>query len=269
MPLPPDAPQPDVADDFDGSALDRDVWVPHYLPAWSSRAETAATYELRDSCLHLSIPPEQGLWCAGDHRPAMRVSAVQSGNASGLVGSTAGQQPYREGLVVREEQPAHRGWTPQGGRLEMRARAVLTPRSMAAWWLVGLEDRPERSAEICVFEVFGDAVVPGESAAVGMGLHPFRDPAVAEDFAAVRLPLDVAQFHTYAVDWTPERADFLVDGALVRSAVRPPWYPVQLMVGVFDFPERSTGDDAGAVPELVVDWVTGSGSLVLAPGEVG
>ena len=269
MPLPPDAPQPDVADDFDGSALDRDVWVPHYLPAWSSRAETAATYELRDSCLHLSIPPEQGLWCAGDHRPAMRVSAVQSGNGSGPVGSTAGQQPYREGLVVREEQPAHRGWTPQGGRLEMRARAVLTPRSMSAWWLVGLEDRPGRSAEICVFEVFGDAVVPGESAAVGMGLHPFRDPAVAEDFAAVRLPLDVAQFHTYAVDWTPERADFLVDGALVRSAVRPPWYPVQLMVGVFDFPERSTGDDAGAVPELVVDWVTGSGSLVLAPEGVG
>jgi Glycosyl hydrolases family 16 len=244
-------------DDFDGPGLDLDVWVPHYLPAWSSRAATAATYEVRDSCLHLSIPPEQGLWCAADHRPAMRVSAVQSGNASGPVGSTAGQQPYRDGLVVREEQPAHWGWTPVGGFLEMRARAVLSRRSMVAWWLVGLEDRPERSAEICVAEVFGDAVVPGESAAVGMGLHPFRDPAVAEDFAAVPVSLDVAEFHTYAAEWTPDRVDFLVDGTVVRSTPRPPWYPVQHMLAVFDFPDRSAGDDAVTVPELVVDWVRG------------
>jgi len=275
VPLSPAARGWDFADDFDGAALDRDVWVPHYLPAWSSRAATAATVEVRDSCLHLSIPPGQGLWCADDHQPAMRVSAVQSGNASGPVGSTVGQQPYREGLVVREEQHPHWGWTPLGGHLEMRARAVLSPRSMVAWWMVGLEDRPERSAEICVAEVFGDAVVPGGSAAVGMGLHPFRDPAVAEDFVAVPLTLDVSQFHSYAVDWTPERADFLVDGELVRSAARPPWYPVQMMIAVFDFPEKSVGDDAELVPELVVDWIGGSGgaptaaSLPHAPGVPG
>jgi hypothetical protein len=173
VPLSPD--DGPFSDDFDGTGLDLDVWVPHYLPAWSSRAGTAATYAVRDSFLHLTIPREQGLWCADDHEPAMRVSAVQSGSASGPVGSTVGQQPYREGLLVREEQPPHWGWTPRGGLLEMRARAVVSPRSMVAWWMVGLEDRPERSAEICVFEVFGDAVVLGESAAVGMGLHPFRD----------------------------------------------------------------------------------------------
>ena len=33
-------------DDFDGSALDLEVWVPHYPPQWSSRAESAATYEV-------------------------------------------------------------------------------------------------------------------------------------------------------------------------------------------------------------------------------
>ena len=37
------------ADEFDGPNLDRAVWLPHYLPAWSSLAATAATYELRDS----------------------------------------------------------------------------------------------------------------------------------------------------------------------------------------------------------------------------
>ena len=34
------------ADDFDGPDLDTRVWIPSYLPQWSSRAESAATYEL-------------------------------------------------------------------------------------------------------------------------------------------------------------------------------------------------------------------------------
>jgi hypothetical protein len=251
------ATRPVFEDHFDAPALDPGVWLPHYLPAWSSRAATAATYAVRDSCLHLSIPPERGAWLPGEHEPPLRVSGIQSGNFSGPVGSTVGQQPWRDGAVVREAQQPFRGWTPDHGYLEMRARAVVTARSMVAWWLVGFEDRPERCAEICVAEVFGDAVDPGASAAVGMGLHPFRDPAVVEDFAAVRLPIDVARFHTYAVNWTADRVDFFVDGTFVRGCPNPPGYPMQTMLAVFDFPDRSTGDDDGAVPELVVDYLRG------------
>ena len=126
---------------------------------------------------------------------------------------------------------------------------------MFSLWLVGLEDQPSRSAEICVVEIFGDAMVDGKSAAVGMGLHAFRDPSVSEDFEAVRLPIDVADFHTYAVDWTASNADFLVDGKLVRSCAHPPAYPMQFMLAVFDFPEKSDGTDKEAVPALIVDWV--------------
>lgn len=243
----------ELDEDFDGPGLDRSVWLPHYLPAWSSRDATAAAHDVAGSRLRLFIPPDQGLWCAGDHRPDMRVSAIQSGSFSGPVGSTVGQQPYREGLTVREEQPPFWGCTPRYGRIEMRARADLRPGSMAAFWLVGLEDRPERSAEICVMEVFGDALEPGRSAAVGMGLHAFRDPHVVEDFTAVRLPIDVAEPHDYAVDWREDRADLLVDGVLVRSVAGPPTYPVQLMLGVFDFP--GTSEDAQFVPALEVEHV--------------
>jgi Glycosyl hydrolases family 16 len=246
-------------DHFDQAELDPAVWVPHYLPAWSSRELTAATYDLRDSRLRLTIPPDQGVWCADDHSPPIRVSGIQSGNFSGPVGSTVGQQPYRDGLTVKEAQPTAWGWTPDGGYVEMRARGVVTARSMVAFWMVGLEDRPERSAEICLMEVFGNAVVAGESAAVGLGLHRFRDPSVVEDFEAVRLPIDVSEFHTYAVDWTPDLAAFRVDGELVRSCARPPSYPMQMMVAVFDFPEQSTGDDSDAVPSLVVDYLRGYG----------
>jgi hypothetical protein len=249
--------QPAFEDDFDGDDLDRLVWLPHYLPHWSSRAESAAHYEVRDSRLSLTIPTDQGLWCADDHRPPLRVSAVQSGGWSGPVGSTQGQQPYRDGLVVRERQDPFWGWTPRGGHIEVRARADLSPRSMAAFWMVGLEDRPDRSAEICVMEVFGNAVRPGESAAVGMGVHPFRDPRVVEDFEAVRLPLDVAEPHTYAVTWNEAEAVFQVDGRPVRTCPRPPWYPMQLMLAVFDFPDDSDGTDHDLVPSLVVEHVRG------------
>ena len=65
--------------------------------------------------------------------------------------------------------------------------------------------------------MFGDGVVAGKSTAVGLGLHAFRDPSVTEDFEAVRLPIDVADFHTYAVDWTADKVDFLIDDVLVRT----------------------------------------------------
>jgi Glycosyl hydrolases family 16 len=251
----PELLRPVVEDDFDTPELNRDLWLPHYLPAWSSRAETTATYDIRDSCLHLTIPPSQRLWCAGDHQPPLRVSGIQSGNFSGPVGSTIGQQPYREGLTVREEQQTFWGWTPEQSYIEIRARGVITLRSMFSLWLAGIEDQPHRSGEICVVEIFGDSVVPRRSAAVGMGLHAFRDPSTTEDFEAVQLPIDIEEFHTYAVDWTADKAHFLVDGLRVRTCVNPPAYPLQLMVAVFDFPEKSDGTDAEAVSAFIVDWV--------------
>ena len=246
-------------DDFEGAELDGEVWTPHYLPMWSSRAETAATYEVAGSELRLTIPPEQGLWCEGVHDdPPLRVSGIQSGVCSGEVGSTRGQQPFRDGLVVREQQPVHWGWTPHYGLLEVSARMELSPRSMASVWMVGIEDEPERSGEICIFEVFGDAVTDEggrRSAAVGMGVHPFRDPALTDEWDAPRQDLDVGEFHTYAAEWRPGRVDFLIDGRQVKTVGQSPDYPMQAMMAVFDFPDRADAGSDGHVPEFVIDRV--------------
>jgi hypothetical protein len=248
------------ADDFDAPDLDADVWIPHYLPQWSSRAQSAATYEVAGSELRLTIPPEQGLWCPGDHDP-LRVSGIQSGVFSGEVGSTIGQQPFRAGQVVREFQPTQWGWTPEYGLLEVRARMDLSPRSMAGVWMVGLEDEPTRCAEILLFEVFGDALETDDvpTAAVGMGLRPFRDPAITDAFSAPRLAIDVSEFHVYAAEWRPGRTDFLVDGERVKTVNQAPGYPMQMMVAVFDFPEKAglAADRPEHVPLLAVDYVRG------------
>jgi hypothetical protein len=242
-----------LTDDFDAPDLDTDVWIPHYLPQWSSRAESAATYEIAGSELRLTVPPEQGLWCPGDHDP-LKVSGVQSGVFSGPVGTTIGQQPVHEGALVREFQPTRWGWTPHYGRLEVRARMDLSPRSMAAVWMVGLEDEPERCGEICIFEVFGDALERG-SAAVGMGVHPFRDPALTEEWDAPRVAIDVSEHHVYTADWQPGRVALLIDGEHVKTVNQAPGYPMQMMVAVFDFPDKP--GPADHVPELAVDSVRG------------
>ena len=62
-----------------------------------------------------------------------------------------------------------------------------------------------------------------------MGIKAFRDPDLTQDFDAPRLPIDVADFHTYAVDWDADEAVFSVDGVEVRRCPRPPTYPLQLM----------------------------------------
>jgi hypothetical protein len=242
-------------DDFEGHDLDCSVWTPHYLPQWSSRTQSSARYEVGGSELRLSIPPEQGLWCPVEHEGPLRVSAIQSGVFSGEAGSTVGQQPFRDGLRVREAQPTQWGWTPHYGLLEVRARMELTARSMASVWMVGIEDEPQRSGEICLFEVFGDAI-DRTGPAVGIGIHPFRDPALHDDFATPRRPIDVTDFHVYAADWRPDRVDFFVDGHHMRTVEQAPDYPMQMMIGVFDFPARpAAAVHAGHVPLFVLDYV--------------
>jgi hypothetical protein len=241
---------------FDGTSLDGGRWLPHYLPQWSSRAESEATYEVAGSELRLSIPTGQGLWCADTHAKPLRVSGVQSGVFSGPVGSTTGQQPFVADQVVREEQPAWWGWTPQHGRIEVCARMELSHTSMASVWMVGLEDSPERCGEICLFEVFGNTIsADGSTAEIGTGLHPFRDPSLVEEFSAPRQDIDVREPHMYAVEWRPDGIDFLLDDRLVRSTHQTPRYPMQMMIAVFDFP--ASGSESTHVPVLAVDEVRG------------
>ncbi len=241
---------------FRADDLDRTVWLPYYLAHWSSRVESAATKGVRDSALRLTIPRSQGRWCADLLHNPLRVSCIQSGTWSGPLGSERGQQPFRPGLVVREEQPPFRGYTPHFGRIEIRMRGVVTERSMVACWMVGFEDQPEPSGEICIAEIFGDAM-EGDVAAVGMGVHAFRDPALHEAFATERVALDPAELHTYAVDWRRGSLDFAIEGRVVRHLDQAPDYPMQLMIGVFDFPAKAVDGDEDAIPELVVSHVRG------------
>ena len=245
-------------DEFEGATLDTGRWLPHYLPHWSSRARSAARYALGDGTLHLRITADQEPWCPeldGD----VRVSSLQTGVFAGPVGSRVGQHRFSPLAVVREEQAPLRLYTPLYGRIELRARAIDDPRSMVALWMIGYEDEPHRSAEICVVEIFGRDVAAGD-AAVGMGIHPFGDPAIADDFSRVRVPIDAREPHEYAAEWTPDGVAFSVDGEVVKTTQQSPAYPMQLMLGIYELPQE-TGEDvrepASYPKEFVVEAVRG------------
>ncbi|HSC91847.1 MAG TPA: glycoside hydrolase family 16 protein [Gaiellaceae bacterium] len=241
-------------DTFEGDALDQRRWLPYYLPHWSSRERAAARYEVGGGVLRLLIEEGQQPWCP-ELDGATRVSSLQTGAFAGPVGSAVGQHRFDPRAVVREAQPNVRLYTPRHGRIELVARACADPRTMVALWMIGYEDEPDRSAEICVCEIFGRDVGP-DHALVGMGVHPFGDPRIVDDFSQERLPIDARELHRYAAAWTPERVVFSVDGDVVRTVDQSPAYPMQLMLGIYEFPQAD--EPGGPYPKaFVVDSVRG------------
>jgi hypothetical protein len=210
-----------------------------------------------DGCLSLLIEEDQQPWCP-ELDGEVRVSSLQTALFAGTVGSTVGQHRFNPAAVVTEAQRNVRLYTPQYGKIELRARALDDPRAMVALWLIGYEDKPTRSAEICVCEIFGRDVGK-DHAAIGMGVHPFGDQLITDDFASVRVPIDARDFHVYAAEWTPDGVAFFVDGDPVRTVRQSPAYPMQLMLGIYEFP-RDDGDPPAVetYPKaFVVDYVRG------------
>ena len=238
-------------DTFDGNDLDTARWLPYYLPHWSSRERSAARYVVGDGLLRLRIEEDQQPWCP-ELDGELRVSSLQTGELAGPVGSAVGQHRFTDAAVVREEQPQVRLYTPLYGRIELRARANADPRAMVALWMIRY-DEPERSSEICVCEIFGSEM-GADHALVGVGVHPFGDERIVDDFAKVRVAIDARDFHVYAAEWTPGGVAFFVDDAVIKTVDQSPDYPMQLLLNIYEFP----GEPSGPYPkEFVVDYVRG------------
>jgi hypothetical protein len=188
------------------------------------------------------------------------------------VGSGDGQHHFRPDLVVREAQEPWWGYTPRYGLIELTATVTSGPDAMCALWMIGREETPERSAEICVMEVFGRDVGP-DVTRVGMGLHPFGDPAIRDDFSAMAVAIDARDVHTYSVEWLPGVVRWYVDDRLVRVADQAPDYPMQLMLDIYAFPREDgigsldarAGSGARFAVRRVRGWRPATGPAARAP----
>jgi len=231
-----------IQDDFGHDHLDESIWLPYYLPHWVGREASRARHRVRDGRLQLFIDDDQPAWNS-DVDPRMRVSSIETGCFAGPLGSTIGQHRTHGLLRVLEEQPSIQLLTPLFGAIEIRVHWTPMPDQMVALWMIGVEDTPERSAEICIFEIFGNEATDAD-ALVGCGVHPFGDPAIVDDFEKVRVGNDVSEWHDYAVVWTPHDVTFFVDGQPTKHVEQSPTYPMQLMLNIYDFGAFTHGRDA-------------------------
>ena len=230
--------KPDYAlefnDEFDGHNIDTRKWVPCYLPQWSSCVRSAPNYRFEGSNLILQITKDQQPWCPefdGD----VRCSAIQTGVFSGPVGSKLGQSRFSDELVVREAQTNVQKYTPQFGYFETRVKGLASSANHVSLWMIGYEDSPERSGEICMFELLGNEA-GAASSYVRYGVHPWSDPALHEEFFEDVFTLDTTQFHIYGIEWTPTHIDFFIDNVMIKTIHQSPQYPMQFMLGMFELP---------------------------------
>ena len=239
-----------VDEQFEGDRLDDERWIPHYLPQWRGRERSKARYRVLDGRLELTIEPDQEPWYPEVTGP-MRVSSLQTGCFAGPLGSTIGQHRTDERMWVVEEQPTRRLVTPDRGVVEMRAAWAPHADAMVALWMIGFEDVPERSAEICVCEIFGSEVVDGR-ALIGMGVRPFGDPRLTDEFAKVAVDIHVDDWHSYATCWDGSTVTFWIDDEHVFEVGQSPTYPMQLMLNIYAFAEPSEAEE---IPPFRVDRI--------------
>ena len=229
-------------DQFDADQLDETRWVPHYLPHWTTPDRSAPRYDVTGDGILLKIEADQDEWL--HEEGALRAAGFQSGAWSESYGSPRGQHRYRPGLTVRSPHPVQRLFTTSDGRVEATLRASIDPTTMLAFWLVGFEEADdEQSGEICVIELFGDAIGT-ESSILSVGVKAHHDPALHDDMVRVPVPIDATDWHTYAAEWLPSEIVFFVDDIEIHRVPQSIDYPMQLMVGLAEFPTDADRDPA-------------------------
>lgn len=244
-------------DKFASGELCAETWIAFYLPQWSSREKSQPQYHFKDGKLVLKITEQQQPWCP-EFNGEVKVSSLQTGVWAGELGSGMGQHKFNPLCLVREEQPSQFTYTPHYGYIEIRARGIATAANVVALWMIGLEETPEKSAEICIMEIKGENV-QRDSAIIGYGLRAFNDPALGTEFYEESFALDALEFHIYAVDWRADKMDFYIDHKKIKTIHQSPQYSMQLMLNIYEVPlaREKNASDLRYPKEFEIDYVRG------------
>ncbi|MBC7410049.1 MAG: glycoside hydrolase family 16 protein [Arcicella sp.] len=246
------------SDDFEKDHIDISNWLPFYLPQWSSMKMSKPHYQIKNGNLKLQILKNQKPWCP-EFNGDVKCSSIQTGIYAGELGTDIGQHKFfnPEKCCVREEQKNQFTYLPLYGFFEIRAKAINTASNVVSLWMIGYEDQPEKSAEICIFEIKG-AALSKNIAQIGYGIHKFNDPLLTEEFHEDTFELDATKFHIYAAEWTPEKITFYIDNQKIRESKQSPNYPMQLMLGIYEIPtEKKDAADKIYPKEFIIDYVRG------------
>ena len=250
----------DWHDEFDGTKLDTEKWLPEFLPHNTPIVEgSKANYRVSDGTLKLILDENTVDYYTGEMRRT---------DANGMI--VSGIQTYEKDALhmkdIKRSVEPFDGYKTQYGYFEA---SLKIPRSegggTVGFWMFGCEPDAKKNglgstqtAEIDIVETFFNNPRKYEPK-----LHPWTDPDLFEFYEdGVTLPGEDAdyynEFHTYAMDWTPESLVFYVDGVEVSRTEQSPQYEMCIclcIISSFD-PNNWGGVCDGLFPYIYeVDYV--------------
>ena len=185
-----------LTDEFEGETLDTDKWMPKHMH-WTGRQPAffnPENVEVSDGKLHLTMRRQEVPEELRDR----------------------GYHDYSSACVHAREKVKY-------GYFEVKADPMDSAGSSSFWFRA-----PGRDVitEIDVYEIGGRA--PGFERLVNMNLHVVDRTGDERKHWSCggkwHAPWDLAaDYHVYALEWTPERIKYYVDGVVVRSVPNTHW----------------------------------------------
>ncbi|WP_421989823.1 glycoside hydrolase family 16 protein [Qipengyuania sp.] len=196
------APERDLlfADEFDGGVLDRDKWIVIGTDFWVNNEQQAYIDDPSTIAFQTGVEGAEGGVLV--LRPVFKPGADP--------------KPERDAPFVSGRIESRGKFDFMHGRAEARIKMPDNVGVWPAFWLLGNDAWPG-TGEIDIMEYVG------EKDWIGVALHgpgySGETPIVNKFFFPEGV--DVTAWHTYAVEWTDEQIDFLIDGHVHYRVTRP------------------------------------------------
>lgn len=223
-----------ASDEFNGTDINRSLFMDRYLPHWSTSPGTKANFEVSNGSLKLYIKKGQTPWDP-HHDRETTVSSIQTFNKDYI----HRWSNYKD--VAQNTEP-FRGFIQKYGYFEIRAKAAPGGGVHSAWWMTGVnQDLPEgvnkqarQTGEVDIFEILGRN--GGKEAR--MTVHPWGDKLKLGLLPTTGLFGDGSDYtsawHTYGYEWTPTQLRLYVDGKHVATRNKKIDYPMMMYLGVYE-----------------------------------
>ncbi len=227
----------DISDEFNGTELNTDVWLPYYMPHWTAPEDeelARANYYFDNEAIVLSVDEDTEPW-----NPTYDYTVVCESI------QTFEKDDLHKAPTVNP-QPLFDGYSTKYGYFEIRAKNPGGSGGHVAWWMVGCQDEEWQNAEIDIVE--NPFHVTNNQYA---NIHAWSDPNISGEY--LRAPLDYSladTWHVYGFEWDPDGMKFYIDNELVSTSDQSPSYRMMTFLGIY----RDCGWDGANDGIYPKDW---------------
>ncbi|WP_051844597.1 glycoside hydrolase family 16 protein [Streptomyces globisporus] len=218
----------DFQEEFNGTSLDTNKWLPSYLPHWTSTPRNAqARYTIADGVLTERLDADTPAWNA-QYDGTVKISSIQSYDKDWW-------HKFNASMPNDHHEPDFNGYSTKYGYFEIRAKmSNVGGGGHQAFWMVGTEDTSSASAnpEIDMIETFFSRPANWRLAAYGWGDPNFLGSWYSSD-AAVPSGSPTSEYHVYGMDWTPTQLRFYYDGQLYKTVNDAPNMAMGMILGIY------------------------------------